>query len=85
MKALCRNCRTVGPTIPSVAESKAAAEAHGWRYARRRGFLCSPCYLDDLGRRIDRAEKVFWPLAGTVVALKVLALVLYAAHLIFET
>jgi hypothetical protein len=43
MKALCRRCRTVGPTIPSVAESKSAAEVHGWTYSKRNGFACPDC------------------------------------------
>jgi hypothetical protein len=77
MKALCRGCRTVGPTIPSVAESKATAEAHGWDYTRRGGFLCVDCQPDQAYKRMGRLLAV----AAGFVAVAFAAIVLLVLNL----
>jgi hypothetical protein len=84
MKALCRGCRIVGPTVESVNESKAAAEAARWHYTRRGGFLCPDCYFDDINRRLDRSYRWAVGLVVTVGTFHLLAVLLYLAHLIFE-
>lgn len=85
MKALCRNCRTVGPTIPSVAESKATAKAHRWNYTKRGGFLCPDCYFDDLGDRMDRLFKLGMVLGIIAGALYLIAFILFVLSRIFES
>lgn len=85
MKALCRSCRTVGPTLPSVAESKAAAKAHRWNYTRRGGFLCPDCYWNDLGDRMERVEKLGMVLAAIAGSLYLIAFILFILSRIFES
>lgn len=77
MKALCRGCRTVGPTIPSVAESRSAAKAHQWDYTKRGGFLCPDCQPDQFYKRMRRlliVAAAFVTIAFAAIVLLVLSI-----------